>query len=135
MAERHKWADVIIAIAEGRAVQFVSRQTGVFIDYEPTVHTSPMMGIDVEWRIKPRTIKIGDMEVPEPLRSFQPGIQTYYVVDLQDADEEENSLYYATPFDDDCVDYRLLNRGICHATPQAAIAHAKALIAVSGGQV
>lgn len=81
-------------------------------------------------RIVPKTITIGGMEVLEPILDA-PKIGAWFfmpdpcVADLFDADTWEGSGGHIT----------LLYRGMCHLTKEAAIAHAKALIAVSGGEV
>ncbi|MEY2630746.1 MAG: hypothetical protein RLZZ469_1643 [Bacteroidota bacterium] len=51
---RHKHADVLIAIAEGKAVQF-RIITAEWKDYEVEYHHSPIssMGRNWDWRIKP----------------------------------------------------------------------------------
>lgn len=51
---RHKHADVLIAIAEGKAVQFKIAELG-WKDYEVEYNHSPIssMGRNWEWRIKP----------------------------------------------------------------------------------
>lgn len=97
----------------------------------------PMMlgeGFDARWmyRRKPRTIRIGEIDVPEPLR-VEPEPSTPCFVP---------SIFNADISDDDKLVWmgseaagRLLRRGFLHATREAAEAHARALIAVSGGEV
>lgn len=124
--KRHKWADVIIAMANGEETQWQDFHG----DWNDPRDRNPISHPGCEWRIKPRTIKIGDMEVPEP---------------LQKKSELEVDYYISNPFSESLFDYcrkrndafdRLwLRRGLCHSTKDAAIAHAKALIAISGGTV
>jgi len=54
MTERHKHADVLIAIAEGMAVQFYQDNLG-WIDYEVGYTLSPIssQGQSWKWRVKP----------------------------------------------------------------------------------
>jgi hypothetical protein len=57
MNVRHKWADVIIAIAEGIPVQFKTQNGSQFEDWNP-IDWSPLscyvMDNKWEWRIKPK---------------------------------------------------------------------------------
>lgn len=79
-----------------------------------------------EYRFKPRTIRIGDMEAPEPMRVAPIGGEVYWVVDLMDQELcTELAWNGADP------ERRWLSIGVCHATKKAAIQHAKALIALT----
>lgn len=80
---------------------------------------------DVE--IKPKTILIGDIEVPEPLRVAPENKETIiYIVDFN-----KYSLYEACSWNayatGDLVDGPL-KHGLIHLTPENAILHAKALL-------
>ena len=79
-----------------------------------------------EYRFKPRTIRIGDMEVPEPMRVAPNVGDVYWVVDLM-AQELCTELAWngADP------ERRWLSNGTCHATKEAAIRHGKALVALT----
>lgn len=59
---KHIHAEVLIAIAEGKPVQFLN-PCGEWIDYEIHKHFSPLdfTGENLEWRVKP----------PEPVYEFQ----------------------------------------------------------------
>jgi len=71
-------------------------------------------------RIKPRTILVNGVEVPEPMK----------------VKPEEGTLYYiATPYPEspvtwvyDKFDEDYFNAGICHSTPEAAALHWEAMI-------
>jgi hypothetical protein len=76
-----------------------------------------------DFRLKPRTIKIGDFGVPEPMR-VAPQISVFYWV----ADPDNNDLAFETTWDGDPRDRQRLARGICHTTREAAETHAKALL-------
>ena len=82
------------------------------------------------YRIKPRTIRIGEIDVPEPVRVALNVGETYYIV--QDSAE---TISMEFTWASDSVDNRLLSRGLIHLTREAAELHAKALILVSGGRV
>lgn len=83
-----------------------------------------------EYRIRPCTIRIGDIDVPEPVReALKDGTQYFTAaIDLDD-------FYNVYTWYSDLADAGMLKAGIVHLTKEAAIAHAKALILVSGGTV
>lgn len=83
-----------------------------------------------QYRRKPKTIRIGDMEVPEPMKTAPEYGTVYWFPSFPYSETADN---FAWSGDD--VDNRMLQRGLCHATQEAAEAHAKALIKVSGGEV
>lgn len=82
-----------------------------------------------EYRIKPRTIKIGDFDVPEPMRGEPEYGHEYFVVealsDIPAASQIWNGM--------DC-EKRWLSMGLCHKSKESAIAHAKALIALTSAK-
>ena len=82
------------------------------------------------YRINPRTIRIGEIDVPEPVREPLNVGETYYVVHASAA-----TIGMEFTWDSDSVDNRSLSRGLIHLTREAAELHAKALILVSGGRV
>ena len=78
----------------------------------------------------PRTITIGGMEVPEPCRTAPKNGQVYCIPTLHTDDKAAEYRWFG-----DETDFIWLTRGLVHLTEAAAIAHAKALIKVSGGEV
>ena len=82
------------------------------------------------YELVPRTIRIGDIDVPEPVREALP-LQTkcfYPMINHYDACD-------SFTWQGDKFDKMLLSRGLIHLTKEAAIAHAKALIIISGGKI
>lgn len=124
--KRRKWADVIIAMANGETGQWL-HDDGEWVD---AYDYNPMSFPEYDWRIKPRTIKIGDTEVPAPETKAPERGQRYYFVDPL----EEERLYGSWTWNNDEHDQHLLRSGMIHLTPQAAQEHALALIKISGGQ-
>ena len=92
--------------------------------------THPEWGLDTEYRLKTCTIRIGDIDVPEPMRSAPDVLSCYFL-----ALPSESIMFAESKWTNDWFDVQCLERGMCHATEEAAIAHAKALILVSGGAV
>ncbi|CDL85388.1 hypothetical protein [Xenorhabdus szentirmaii] len=84
---------------------------------------------DHEYRLKPRTIKIGSFDVPEPVRESLKEEAEYFHVDtgfLWDDDGVSRSWWL-----DSDVDKARLSAGLIHLTREAAELHAKALISLS----
>ena len=81
-----------------------------------------------EYRIKPRTIKIGDFDVPEPMRTDIGIGNKYFTPSLASASA------IGCKWLGDGRDYGLLRNGLCHDTCEAAEVHAKALIALTSAK-
>lgn len=87
-----------------------------------------------ELRLKPKPqemVTIGDTSFPKPCMDELKDGQIYYIADLGDL-----RLYSEFTYNGDygdSVDRRLLKRGLVHLTKENAIAHAKALIKLRGG--
>lgn len=81
-----------------------------------------------EYRIKPRTIKIGDFDVPEPMR-VDVGIgNKYFTISLGGASA------ISCVWLGDGRDYELLRNGLCHETHEAAELHAKAIVLLTSAK-
>jgi len=78
-----------------------------------------------EYRIKPSTIKVNGFDVPEPMREAPKIGVVYFIASL--ADER---MYCGTKWNNDVHDRRFLSLGICHATKEAAISNAKAMLGI-----
>lgn len=84
----------------------------------------------VEYRIAPKTIRIGDVDAPAPETEPLEMDQRYYVADPALKDKYRVYLWGATRYD------RIrIERGVVHLTTEDAVAHANALIIISGGTV
>ena len=85
-----------------------------------------------KFRLAQEMITIGDVSFPKP-ESEPPELGTEYWI------AEPSYGYYATTipifWSDDSQDRIYLKRGLVHLTRENAIAHAKALIKLSGGNV
>ncbi len=92
------------------------------------LRSNPNWYDNTEYRRKPRTVRIGERDVPEPMRVAPAMGSTYYIVDYSYA--EHNAYHH---WHNDEYDNIMLQSGLCHATEKAAIAHAEALILISGG--
>jgi len=94
-----------------------------------TLETHPLWNAESQYRRKPRTIKIGDCEIQAPERVAPAVRSRYWIPQISWRDElfEENEWRV----DDDEFNHRHLKRGLVHLTPEAAEAHARALIALT----
>lgn len=133
MKELKTWRDVIQALLDGEEVEYLDGPTKRWIKLTclPCPNVSELScPHNNALRIKPRTIMIGDMEVPEPVRDaseLEEG-EVYYFICPTDED-----LYDFYAWDGDALDLRLLKHGMIHKTKEDDILHAKALIKISGG--
>ena len=76
-----------------------------------------------EYRRKPRTHKVNGFEVPEPMREAPEVGSSYWVPSI-----DTTVLAFSCFWEGDMFDERRLERGLVHATKEAAIANAKAMI-------
>jgi len=75
----------------------------------------------------PRTIRIGEFDVPEPLREAPEGCcETLFIVNPTREDG-----FAPIIWDGDSQDKLWLSRGLLHKTRDAASAHAKALLSLT----
>lgn len=117
------WAKEILPIvqaaANGAVIEF--KQEGVW--YEKT-HND--LCYDYEYRVKPKTIRIGEYDVPEPMREIPARGTTYYVVDTVAPSSPGDYTWVG-----DTADIGWFNLGILHSTRDAAVLHAKALLSLT----
>ena len=77
-----------------------------------------------EYRIKPRTIKIGDIEVPEPMREVpEIGADVWYIA------VHQREVAVSTEWNGSGWQHTMLERGLVHKSQLNAEAHAEAIIA------
>lgn len=133
MKELKTWKEVVQAMLNNEQVEVFNNTSGEWLDvlHFPFFRSTELLDAPAtEYRIKPRTIKIGEVDVPEPVRDESDMVNggEYYfpLVNGEDLCED----YY---WSGDYMDLLLLKRGLIHKTKEAAIAHAKALIKISGG--
>ncbi|MDE9467537.1 hypothetical protein [Xenorhabdus bovienii] len=80
-----------------------------------------------EYRLKPRTIRIGNIDVPEPVREELKHGTVYYYPNLYNMDRSySHNFYEGMDFDKS-----MLQRGLIHLDHESAIIHAHALISLT----
>ena len=127
----HEYAEILRAFADDKDVRLESKSITQDWWFSTNTREAIRSIINLEgmrFRIAPKTIRIGDMDVREPMR-VAPAVGTEYwfvvtvYIDFTD---------FHTWVDDE-EDNRLLKLGICHLTEADCHTHAEALIKVSGG--
>lgn len=125
---QHPYADILRAIADGHSIQWANA-AGEWHNQDARMVLDEVRDADFppdRYRIKPRTIRIGEFDVPEPLR-VAPAVGALYWA-VQFANDAGTGEY---EWADDEVDSALLGRGMCHPTREAAEQHSEALVALS----
>jgi hypothetical protein len=122
----HPYKDILIAIANGEQIQW--RNIDETWRDEPAKEVlreiAGSMSSPERYRIKPKTIRIGEFEVPEPLRETPAIGEKYFVA---------NTASYSYPvfsseWSGDDVDFYRLNIGLIHLTEEATQLHLDALL-------
>lgn len=114
---------LVQALADGETIQVKTDEDPVIwlnIDC-PAFDKTPE-----DYRIKPRTININGIEVPEPMREPPECDSRYYFPSFSSSESIGWSYWNRAS-----KDYYLLASGLCHASRDAAKEHAKALISLT----
>lgn len=101
----------------------IRSDTGNWIDCD----YSPIWGAHSEYRRKPRTIRIGEFDVPEPMREAPKELSIYFVPTTGHG----KFLCDFSNWCGDVIDKSRMSRGMCHATEEAATLHTIALISLT----
>ena len=83
----------------------------------------------MEYRLKPeppKTIRIGEYDVPEPVREPLEKDTEYWIAHFSLAELANRFKWYSDQFDN-----RVLKNGLIHLTKEAAVIHAKALMSLT----
>lgn len=112
---------LVIAQANGEVIQQYVETHGWLDCKEPTAFVD-----GCKYRVKPKTILVNGFEVPEPMREAPNDGVKYFFPNLS-----YNDYFWSHEWGNDGVDVRMLERGICHTTKEAAIAHAKAMLGIN----
>jgi len=125
----HPYAQVLRWTADGETVQWQDSlgEWHVLGDNELLAHIRETAFPPERYSLKPRTISINGHDVPEPLRGPLPRGTTYWIVTL-DQPCEAIWLYGGSDERDIADAMNLFHSGRYHATREAALAHAEALL-------
>jgi hypothetical protein len=122
---KHKYADILIAIANGEQIEGKNeKDQWCVVDSNIVLYEIYSTGkVDLNVRVKPKTININGHEVPVALK-VKPGYGTgYYYPSLIN-----ESKYNWAIFEGDEFDNQILDKGLMHLTVEAAQKHAEALL-------
>jgi hypothetical protein len=119
---KHPYAEILVSIANGEVVQFRSHADGWGdIDIEDVlVEIAHARFTPCRYRVKPRTININGIEVPEPVREPLEEGTRYWTCGA--------GVVVAYTWVSDASDKGLLANGWIHLTKEAAETHHRALI-------
>ena len=127
---KHKHADLMLAYAQDAQESDTPWQLWEYMYPNhsgwATLKDNPSWSYLLEYRRKVKTIRIGEYDVPEPLR-VKPDIkEKYYFVTFKVDDNIHSYFWY-----NNNVDNQLLSNGVVHLNREAAELHAKALISLT----
>lgn len=124
MSEQTEWqkwceetAPVMAAAGRGEEVEVFAG--GRWLDKEGGLFYAA-----AEYRIKPRTVRIGEYDVPEPMREAPEIGSRYWLV--RRIDEVSVNQWKGDNFDK-----KWLGMGLCHADMSSAMIHSEALISLT----
>ena len=124
---KHKHAELIKQWLDDDSVEVECKDIGDDTWYSVG---SPSWDEGTEYRIKPKMIRCGDLEFPEPMRVAPEIGTTYWTADIR-ARRDERVMADEWTWSNDKQDMLWLEAGICHLTSDAAEAHAKALLSLT----
>jgi hypothetical protein len=79
----------------------------------------------LQYRRKPRTIKVNGFDVPEPMRGIEQSQNVWWASPDEECFAAELDFYRGSPWRE-----RLLSRGLIHSTKEAAAKHAMAMCGI-----
>lgn len=130
MSNKLSYDEIIRALKEHRTVEYRGLGHDEWFKLSGMSDVNVFLSDDIEFRITSEMITIGDVSFPKPeLKPLKDG-DKYWVADPA-------FIHYAlaSQWKGDKLDKLALNRGLLHKSKEDAIAHAKALIKLSGGKL
>lgn len=132
-----EWCEKILPIVQaaaiGEVVQASCDNKHTWFDLSECEVSDPALSLDIDdydYRIKPSTIKIGDFDVPEPIRKAPKLYDTVYTPMIVG----HGVLFRSWTWGGSEQCKKTLECGIMHKDCDSAIAHAKALIALTSAK-
>lgn len=128
MTTPHPYAELLRAIADGKELQF-ENSFGEWIKQDLKDALYEFANNDYmpnRYRVKPATITVNGIDVPEPVREPLPAKTRYFIPDFGMTNLVFDGYWNCTT-----IDKTALACGVIHLTYEAARAHAEAMIAPS----
>lgn len=122
----------VVASSNGEVVQASCDNGNTWFDMDECDTSDPALQFDFgdyDYRIKPRTIKIGDFDVPEPMRI--PPVGGKEVFSPMPASKD---MYWSWPWWGSEADLSAMNRGVVHNNKDSAITHSLAIISLTSAK-
>lgn len=116
----HPQADLIKAWTDGNTIQMRHIDKS---EWEDTAEPRFSLTNQYDYRIKPRTILINGIEVPEPVREPLEDGQKYWTFITGWRDD-----VYQSEWEGSDSDYNFLNQGLVHLTREATEIYARAIL-------
>ena len=126
----HKHYDVIVALAQGKAIECCLPPLSNWAAPNSEM-INPLSYPDWQWRIKPETILINNIEVPKPL-SEAPKVGTEI---WQVFITGTSVLGWQSRWSHSAHNVMLLSRGLLHSTQEEAETHARALLSFTAQEI
>lgn len=127
--------EVLQALQDGRNLEFKHLGFKEWAKLNPLDNPLSLESIfkgGVSFRLAPAMDTIGNVSFPKPETTKPTSGTRYWIADPV---SENFTRAYRMEWVDDSYDNRVLSRGLLHLSEENAIAHAKALIKLSGGNV
>ena len=126
MKTPHPHAETLRAIANGEEIECADTRSvpfSWFLTSSQLALTRITHNTHLKFRIKPKTIRIGEYDVPEPMRKEPEEDAEFFLPAVLSPREHISRRWAGHP--EQCEH---LAAGLCHFTAEAAELHAKALI-------
>lgn len=127
MSELLSPQEVLQALMDNQDVEFIEANSNEWFAFNERFAIKYLYQEHLLFRKKPEMLTIGDVSFPKPYQGKMEYDTIYYypTVDFK-------SLCDSTTWTDTPNDFMLMNRCLVHLTKENAIAHAKALLKLSG---
>ena len=126
----HPYAELLRAIADGEEIECAdTRSVPVswsLISSQFALHRVAYDAAHLKLRVKPKTIRIGEYDVPEPMRVEPEEDAEFFLPAVLLSRKHILCSWAGHP-----EQYEHLAAGFCHSTAEAAELHAKALISLT----
>lgn len=119
--------EVLEALKLGKDIEY-SYLGGDWVSYNQVSPVGALTSGEYSFRIR-EMITIGNVSFPKPVTKKPKFDSKYYTPSLGD----RSKLYIELTWEDDSIDNASFEQGLAHLSKDNAIAHAKALIEISGG--